>query len=155
MILANTEELHDRIDLIMARNRELENALRALQDTVSDQPHPLLSDKEHLNLGFNVQQGSSSGPPSTSSSSKSPSAFRISPAALLNDDTEMREEKCHGVDTFGMCFLTLLLCLFIFVNEGTLCIGRRGESRYLGHTARSEVCYRSSSRIRSTYPSFD
>ena len=104
MILANTEQLHDRIDLIMARNRELENALRSLQDTVSDQPHPLLMEKDRLNLKITIRQGSSSDP-STPSSSKSPSTSRISPTNQPPDVTEMRlEEDRPNVDAYGLSF---------------------------------------------------
>lgn len=42
MILANTEELHDQIDSLVERIRLLEEALRALQASVSTHPHPLL-----------------------------------------------------------------------------------------------------------------
>ena len=104
MILANTEQLHDRIDLIMVRNRELEYTLRSLQDTVSDQPHPLLMEKDRLNLKITIQQGSSSDP-STPSSSKSPSTSRISPTNQPPDVTEMRlEEDRPNVDAYGLSF---------------------------------------------------
>ena len=42
MVLANTEELHEKIDRLCSRVRELEDGLRTLQSTVSDQTHPLL-----------------------------------------------------------------------------------------------------------------
>ncbi|PFH47589.1 hypothetical protein AMATHDRAFT_67507 [Amanita thiersii Skay4041] len=42
LILANTEELHDRIDHLSLRIKELEGALCELQSSVSDKPHPLL-----------------------------------------------------------------------------------------------------------------
>jgi len=41
-ILANTEELHERIEQLCVRNRELERALQTLQESVSTEPHPLL-----------------------------------------------------------------------------------------------------------------
>ena len=44
MILANTEELHDRIEGLLERIRTLEDALRTLQASVSTQPHPLLAE---------------------------------------------------------------------------------------------------------------
>lgn len=43
MILANTEELHDKIEDLLDRIRVLEEALRSLQASVSTQPHPLLA----------------------------------------------------------------------------------------------------------------
>ncbi|THH05829.1 hypothetical protein EW145_g4510 [Phellinidium pouzarii] len=42
MILANTEELHDKIESLLERIRLLEDALKTLQSSVSTQPHPLL-----------------------------------------------------------------------------------------------------------------
>lgn len=42
MILSGTEELHERIDSLCTRIKELEDALKSLQEQVSDQPHPLL-----------------------------------------------------------------------------------------------------------------
>ena len=46
MILANTEELHDQIEALLDRVKELEDALRSLQASVSTQPHPLLSQSD-------------------------------------------------------------------------------------------------------------
>ena len=43
MVLANTEELHERIETLCIRIRLLEDALRTLQASVSTHPHPLLS----------------------------------------------------------------------------------------------------------------
>ena len=45
MVLANTEELHEKIERLCARVRELEHALRTLQSTVSEQTHPLLREE--------------------------------------------------------------------------------------------------------------
>ncbi|KAJ3574344.1 hypothetical protein NP233_g1815 [Leucocoprinus birnbaumii] len=42
LVLAGTEELHDRISHFSSRIRDLEGALQALQTQVSDAPHPLL-----------------------------------------------------------------------------------------------------------------
>lgn len=99
LVLANTEHLHDRIEQISARNRELESALRMLQETVSDQPHPLLSMDL---LRINTTQGSSSGP-STASSSKSPSTSRISPTTHPPNQTEVKQDDEQNViDAFGV-----------------------------------------------------
>ena len=43
MFLANTEELHERIAYLHRRIRDLESALRSVQEQVSTQPHPLLA----------------------------------------------------------------------------------------------------------------
>ncbi|KLO07236.1 hypothetical protein SCHPADRAFT_881937 [Schizopora paradoxa] len=42
MVLANTEELHERIEILCGRIRALEDALKILQASVSTEPHPLL-----------------------------------------------------------------------------------------------------------------
>jgi hypothetical protein len=102
LILANTEELHDRIDVLASRNRELENALREVQKRVTDDPHPLL--RTDL-LSVNFLQGSSSTG-SSSTSSKSPSASQISPATHLPDllDLETKwEDESHCANAFGSC----------------------------------------------------
>ena len=43
-ILASTEDLHRRNEQLSERVRELETALATLQASLSDNPHPLLSD---------------------------------------------------------------------------------------------------------------
>jgi predicted nuclease with TOPRIM domain len=42
-ILSNTTELHDKIESLQARIRELEAALAQLQSKVTSEPHPLLA----------------------------------------------------------------------------------------------------------------
>lgn len=109
LYLADTEELYERIEQISMRNKDLENALRRLQETVSDQPHPLLSAQDGvLQLNIIPQSSSSSGP-STSSSSKSPSASRISPAIHHPPPEPMEldislDEDSNVIDAFGMLF---------------------------------------------------
>ena len=44
-ILADTEQLHEKIYEMSNRIRQLEDALAILQSTVTDQRHPLLSDE--------------------------------------------------------------------------------------------------------------
>jgi hypothetical protein len=44
LVLANTGELHNRIEVMSARIRELEEALRQMHSENSDLPHPLLAD---------------------------------------------------------------------------------------------------------------
>ncbi|KAG2141099.1 fungal-specific transcription factor domain-containing protein [Suillus clintonianus] len=60
LVLANTEELHSKIEVMSARIRELEEGLRQMQSEVSDLPHPLLSDS--------ITAISSDSPESSSSS---------------------------------------------------------------------------------------
>jgi len=99
MILAGTEQLHERISQISARNRELEKALRTLQGTVSDQPHPLLV------LRINTQQESPSAP-STSSSNKSSSTSQISPITHPPDPAEVKlDDEQNMIDAFGVWFV--------------------------------------------------
>ena len=100
LILANTEELHHQIDQLRSRNRELENALQLMQENVSDQPHPLLR-KDILRIPTSHHDSSSAGP-STSSSSKSPTASMISPILDPPAPTESTlEEDHHTIDAFG------------------------------------------------------
>ncbi|KAK0501025.1 fungal-specific transcription factor domain-containing protein [Armillaria luteobubalina] len=42
LILANTEQLHERIEHLCSRIRDLENALKTIQATISSEPHALL-----------------------------------------------------------------------------------------------------------------
>ena len=71
MVLANTEELHEKIDRLCSRVRELEDALRTLQSTVSDQTHPLLRE-DLLNIKAPTARASTAGrndsPPQATSS---------------------------------------------------------------------------------------
>ncbi|PPQ69993.1 hypothetical protein CVT26_013281 [Gymnopilus dilepis] len=127
LVLANTEELHERIEQLSSRNRDLEKALQKLQETVSDQPHPLLG-VDPLNLNF--QRGSSSSGPSTSSSSKSPSTSRISPTTHPPDPMEITvDEDQNVIEAFG-----------------TLRTSGKGESSYFGRTARAEYLAQASNR---------
>ena len=47
-ILSNTKDLHDELETLRARVKELEGALGALQSKATAQPHPLL--KESLKV---------------------------------------------------------------------------------------------------------
>lgn len=124
LILANTEELHDQIEQLCSRNRELENALRVMQENVSDQPHPLLRTDI---LIMPPPQPDSSSAPSTSSSSKSPpTTSRVSPITHPPASTEASLEEDHNnIDAFG-----------------TLVIGQQGASSFFGKVARAEYLIR-------------
>ncbi|KAJ7146435.1 fungal-specific transcription factor domain-containing protein [Mycena epipterygia] len=122
LILANTEELHDRIEHLCGRIRELEDALRVLQETMSDRPHPLLrTDLLHIKT---VPPH-----PASDGSSSSPSGSRNSSSTLASDEIPdllpARSEEENFIDAFG-----------------TLTIGLHGESSFLGQTARSEYLFR-------------
>ncbi|TFK21631.1 hypothetical protein FA15DRAFT_672387 [Coprinopsis marcescibilis] len=124
MVLSGTEELHERIGDLGARIRELEGALRALQEQVSDEPHPLLcSDvlRPPL-LRTDSQNGSSSASASASSSAKSPTTSNSSDRNSLASGLPVLKEEDHQViDAFG-----------------TLTVDQDGVSKYIGKTARSE-----------------
>ncbi|TDL21914.1 hypothetical protein BD410DRAFT_789344 [Rickenella mellea] len=51
LVLTNTEQLHDQVESLQTRVRQLEDALRTLQATVSIHPHPLLSTTSPPSLG--------------------------------------------------------------------------------------------------------
>jgi len=72
LVLANTEELHDQIDTMNTRIRQLERALRDLQSSVSTEPHRLLrSDLALPSPSMSSSTLSSQGPPPLTSTSKS------------------------------------------------------------------------------------
>ncbi|KAJ7610086.1 fungal-specific transcription factor domain-containing protein [Roridomyces roridus] len=123
LVLANTEELHDRIENLCGRIRELEDALRALQETVSDRPHPLLrTDLLHLKS----RSQPATGGPSPVSSEQSTLVDEFS-------DPAPRSEEENFIDSFG-----------------TLTIGLHGEGNFLGQTARSEYLFRALSKTPFT-----
>ncbi|KAJ7842233.1 fungal-specific transcription factor domain-containing protein [Mycena olivaceomarginata] len=129
LVLANTEELHHRIEHLVSRIRELEDALRTLQETVTDRPHPLLrTDLLHIKA---IPYPS----PSSEGTSSSSSGSRNSASTLATEDSPdcTRTEEENIIDAFG-----------------TLTIGLHGESSFLGQTARSEYLFRA---LAKTQPS--
>ncbi|KAJ7584119.1 hypothetical protein C8J56DRAFT_1095331 [Mycena floridula] len=117
LVLAKTEELHDRIDTLCARIQDLETALRSLQKEVSSEPHPLLS-HDLLQLkapqGFQWVEGSSSAPQQSDKAS-----------SVQNSSSPVEKSHESVVDAFG-----------------TLSIGPGGETCFLGPTARCEYLIR-------------
>jgi hypothetical protein len=111
MVLANTEELHEKIERLCSRVRDLEDALRILQSTVSDEIHPLLTDNL-LQL-----KAPTIGPSRQESIPQSTSA----PSTALTPRLEKNADEDTFIDAFG-----------------TLTIGSKGETTFLGNTARSE-----------------
>lgn len=103
LVLANTEELHNKIEVMSARIRELEEALRTVHPEGSVLPHPLLSDA--------ITVISSDSPESSSSSN----------FAERQPQTSNKADADSVIDAFG-----------------TLTIGTRGETIFMGGTARSE-----------------
>ena len=78
-ILADTQELHDEIDRLHTRIRELEQALAIMQAQTSQEPHPLLGQ------GFTI---TTTHRPSTTSKLREPES---------HDESD--EDKL--IDTFG------------------------------------------------------
>ncbi|KAG1783395.1 hypothetical protein EV702DRAFT_1176541 [Suillus placidus] len=103
LVLANTGELHNKIEVMSARIRELEETVRQMHSESSDQPHPLLSD------AITVISNDS---PESSSSSNFP---------------EQQPQPSNKVDADS-----------VIDAFGTLTIGTRGETIFMGGTARSE-----------------
>jgi len=111
LFLANTEELHDRIEQLSAHNRELEDALRTLQASVSPQTHPLLESRPSQPIGpihSSLTPPFSDhipGPSATSSTTKTASPSPVLPQRLdsaLQDLVE--QEEIGRVDAFGEFF---------------------------------------------------
>ncbi|KAJ6617446.1 fungal-specific transcription factor domain-containing protein [Mycena sp. CBHHK59/15] len=131
LFLANTEELHDRIDYLCARIRDLEDALRTLQETVSDRPHSLLRDNL---LQIKTTNRPAQDRSSTSSSSSQPSTSTLA-SDEIPDPLHGRSDEESIVDAFG-----------------TLTIGLHGETSFLGQTARSEYFFRALAKMEPPPP---
>ncbi|KAG2066960.1 hypothetical protein BDR04DRAFT_1105799 [Suillus decipiens] len=103
LVLANTEELHGKIEAMSARIRELEEMLRQVHSETSDAPQSLLSDAIPV---------ISNDSPESSSSSNYP---------------EQQSQPSNNADSDS-----------VIDAFGTLTIGSRGETTFMGGTARSE-----------------
>ncbi|KAJ7053870.1 fungal-specific transcription factor domain-containing protein [Mycena amicta] len=118
LVLANTEELHDRIVTLTSRIRELEDGLRSLNESCTDLPHPLLS-AQLLQIKHtpspHSRENTSQFPDNTASGSSS-----ASPPSDA-DSSQGRTGEENLIDAFG-----------------TLTIGPHGDSSFIGQTARSE-----------------
>lgn len=103
MVLASTKELHDRIEVLCSRVRELEDGLRTLQSTVSEQNHPLL--REDLlqikapTTGLGV---ASSTPRSADSTPQSTSSV----GALSTPRMDKNTDDDSFIDAFGTASYT-------------------------------------------------
>ncbi|KAH7926867.1 hypothetical protein BV22DRAFT_1062124 [Leucogyrophana mollusca] len=107
LVLANTEELHNKIEVMSARIRELEDALAVVHAEVSDHPHPLLSPTI-----ADLHHSKDSASPGTQGQASSSSL------SLVTVDENVADSV---LDAFG-----------------TLTIGSRGETLFMGGSARSE-----------------
>lgn len=101
MVLSNTEELHERIEHLCIRIRELEDALRTLQESVSGDPHPLLR-TDLLLLKTPI-----SNPPASDGSSSSPSNSSLSTLASEELPDPRRSDDENLIDAFGALYLFL------------------------------------------------
>src|SRR5258705_13095005 len=99
MVLANTEELHEKVEHLRSRVRELEDALRNIQSSVSEQPHPLLRE-DLLNI-----KSPTSGPSTAKRNISSPQAGPSKhPAHEGSGDDD------NLIDAFGM-----VDCVYIYI----------------------------------------
>ncbi|EIW87438.1 hypothetical protein CONPUDRAFT_45173, partial [Coniophora puteana RWD-64-598 SS2] len=117
MVLANTEELHNQIEIMSTRIRELEDALTILQSEVSDKPHDLLKDTIN-DLLRESPLSTAAEPPAPGGGSSGDSS-----GAAETANGEPKEDAM--IDAFG-----------------TLAIGSKGELNFTGSTARPEVSLR-------------
>ncbi|TFK85569.1 hypothetical protein K466DRAFT_587983 [Polyporus arcularius HHB13444] len=112
---AEVEELKDKI-------AQLEAALRTMQASVSDEPHPLLQDSQGL---------SSATPPSSAESGASPPGAPAPSNSSASSQSPKEEPDVDEVlDTFG-----------------TLTLGNRGEARFFGQTSRTEYLIHAPERL--------
>lgn len=116
LILTSTAELHDKIDSMSARIRELEEALAKK----SDGPQRISSGNNSLDAQNNMEKTSDS----TSNGSSS----------YPNDS-----QTDSFIDAFGIPNYILWNSMMTHLS-GTLTIGVRGETSFMSSTARSEVC---------------
>ncbi|KAF7302363.1 Zn(2)-C6 fungal-type domain-containing protein [Mycena chlorophos] len=132
LVLANTEELHDRIETLTSRVRDLEDGLRKLNESCTDRPHPLLK-PELLAIKnpplANFRENLHVIPPFRESDSASSSA---SPPSDSGSGPPRTDEE-NLMDAFG-----------------TLTIGPHGDSSFIGQTARTE--YLLTAHIKPWYP---
>jgi hypothetical protein len=125
LVLANTEELHEKIERLCSRIRALEDALRSLQANFSDSPHPLLQDALLTLKAPNARHDFLPGPSAT---------------PIISRIESSRTDEDHIVDAFGMpCLRVEHIEVVTPLQIGTLAIGSSGETEFLGKTARSDV----------------
>ena len=86
--VADVEELKKKLEQMQTRSNALETALRTLQATVSDIPHPLLEEN--------------AGPPGASFASSPSMDTPISSGASPTQETSMAVDEEDVLDAFGM-----------------------------------------------------
>lgn len=98
LVLANTKELHDEIEQLRVRIRELENALRILQESVSPDPHPLLQAPTDLFRPTNPKTSQTSASATTASSHNPP----LPPHETHVESHPPNAEEENFIDAFGV-----------------------------------------------------
>ena len=147
-MLANTKELHDEIDTLRRRVRELEDGLRAMQENVSLNTHPLLSPELLQIKNGSSGNGSRQVPPATGRAGSSPSRVEQGSSPASNGQSSSSSdpppsptaaEEHDFIDSFGNYSPGRPFIIDNFFILGTLSIGAHGEFTFLGKSARSEV----------------
>lgn len=114
-VLSGSEELHERIDILTERIRELESGLGNLQtERDPNSIHPLLSEMKMKIKSQSVGKSSARAKPRE----------HVNPLLAAAGESEEESEEDGPAR-----------------HTGTLKIDERGTSTYFGSTARSEVCF--------------
>ncbi|KAH7911612.1 hypothetical protein BJ138DRAFT_1135262 [Hygrophoropsis aurantiaca] len=122
LVLANTQELHNKIEVMGTRIRDLEEALASAHAEVYDIPHPLLSESIS---DIHREKGSAS--PQTQAQVQNSGS---SPSVIDGDN-----DPEGVIDAFG-----------------TLTIGTRGETLFMGSSARSEPLLKKTTTLQPILP---
>ncbi|KAF5387497.1 hypothetical protein D9757_006516 [Collybiopsis confluens] len=137
LVLANTEQLHERIEQLCSRIRELESALRGAQAQISDEEHPLLrSDllglkSPHASYPVRAQDLQ---PPFVSAVGAGVAHISMPNNTLDSTGPTKKMEDENLIDAFG-----------------TLSIRENGETHFLGQTARSEYLIRALAKPQKNF----
>lgn len=99
MVLANTEELHERIERQGARIHELEAALRTLYEKEDDGPHPLLR-SELLDIKYTGGSASVASTSNNATASTSSGGQMDSPTESAPEVEDHVEEETF-IEAFG------------------------------------------------------
>lgn len=149
MILANTTELHTRIEVLCQRVRELEIALKIMHDNYQGSgagEHPLLREemlaiKKNVGSMGEIRGGGVSGPESAGRGGGSEEGDTGSRAASQGDTASPNPASGSGSTAKGERAKVRLdespddSLVDAF---GTLMIAANGETTFLGKTARAE-----------------
>lgn len=124
MVLANTEGLHDTIETLRGRVRELEDSLRNVTSASSNNPHSLHEEE--------IEVVHAKPPVAQEYDAFNKSAFAPS---------QIEEERANLINCFGKLPVETLVNIRITktICSGTLRIGPCTQATFLGQTARSEV----------------